>query len=226
VTHPERSLVLILALIMLLAACGSTASSASHAASSATPAASSATSTAAAAALVKGEFVGDAGHLAGIGLSTDGQQVIAYLCNGTARHVSLEQWFSGPVTSNGIDITNARGAHLAATVTAQAITGTVTLKDGRSLPFTASLLPRGSPRGLYRSEETINGVHYLGGFIVNRRAFASPPAGSKASLTAAVFPLMIGPEPEWRGGIIDEQTGALIAVPPIKPGPPWAPHST
>ena len=63
-------------------------------------------------------------------------------------------------------------------------------------------------------------MHYLGGFIVNQRAFASPPAGTTAFLAAAVFPLMIGPEPEWRGGIIDEQTGALIAVPPLSPGPP------
>jgi hypothetical protein len=169
---------------------------------------------------VKGEFVGDAGHLAGIGLSTNGQQVIAYLCNGTARHVTLEQWFSGPVTSTGIDISNSHGAHLVATVTAQDIAGTVTLADGRSLPFTARLLPPGSPYGLYRSEGAFNGMHYLGGFIVDRRAFASPPAGSKASLTAAVYPLMIGPEPEWRGGIIDEQTGTLIPVPPLMTSPP------
>ncbi len=80
--HPERSRVLSLALLMLLAACGGTASSATHAASSAAP-------TATAAAVVKGEFVGDAGDLVGIALSTNGRQVIAYLCDGTSRHVSL-----------------------------------------------------------------------------------------------------------------------------------------
>jgi hypothetical protein len=217
-TRPSNP-ILILAFIILLAACGSTASSV-------TPAASSATPTATAAALVKGEFAGDAGQLAAIGLSTNGRQVTAYLCNGTARHVSLEQWFTGPVTSNDINITNAHGAHLVATTSAQAITGTVTLKDGRSSPFTARLLPPGSPYGLYRSEETFNGVHYLGGFIVNRQAFGSPPAGSQASLAAAVFPLMIGPEPEWRGGIINEQTGALIAVPPMSASPPMGTQFT
>ncbi|HEY6315495.1 MAG TPA: hypothetical protein VIY52_32465, partial [Streptosporangiaceae bacterium] len=84
-THRTRGPVLILALLMVLAACGGTQSSA--------------TSTTTASALVKGEFAGDAGHLAGIGLSTNGQQVIAYLCNGSNRHVSLAQWFKGPVTS-------------------------------------------------------------------------------------------------------------------------------
>jgi hypothetical protein len=130
-THLRRSPVLILALIALLAACSSADTS------SATPAAFSAAPAATAAALVRGEFVGDAGDLAGIALSTNGRQVIGYLCDGTGRHVSLAQWFMGPVTGTGIDITNAHGAHLVATVTAQAITGTVTLKDGRSAPFTA-----------------------------------------------------------------------------------------
>ena len=76
--------VLIVATIMLLAACGSTASSATL-----TP---TAAPTATAAALVKGEFVGDAGRLAGIALSTNGRQVIAYLCDGK---LSTLAWRSG-----------------------------------------------------------------------------------------------------------------------------------
>ena len=212
-TRPKRSSVPIVALIMLLAACGGT-SATSHAASSPTP-------TATAAALVKGEFVGDAGDLAGIALSTNGRQVIAYLCNGTDRHVSLAQWFKGPVTGTGIDITNAHGAHLMATVTAQAITGTVTLKDGRSTPFTARLLPDpGSDYGLFRSEETFHGVHYLGGWISNPVRFASAIAGTSAgvSLTAALLPMPVDLEQPNHGGIgiIDEQTGALIVSPPLQ----------
>ena len=208
-TRLNRSPIFILAVIMLLAACGGTASSAAPAAT--------------AAALVKGEFVGDAGHLAGIGLSTNGRQVVAYLCNGSYQHVTLAQWFTGPVTSRGIDITNAHGAHLAATMSAQAITGTVTLKDGQSSPFTARLIPNPSMGwGLFRSEQTFNGVSYLGGWIFNPRKFASAPAGSQASLTAAVFPRMIGPEPEGgRGGVIDEQTGALIVSPPLDKANPF-----
>ena len=204
-THLKGSAILISAFVMLLAACGGTASSV-------TPAAT-------AAALVKGEFVGDACRLAGIGLSTNGRQVIAYLCNGTDQHVSLAQWFTGPVTSNGIDITNAPGAHLAATVSAHAITGTVTLKDGRSAPFTARLLPDpGSGYGLFRSEETFNGVRYLGGWIFNPPEFASTRTGTgtQASLASVLLPLPHCCVPDdGAAGIIDEQTGALIISPPV-----------
>src|SRR6202451_524824 len=208
-THLRRSPVLILALIALLAACSSADTSS---ASSAAPAAT-------AAALVRGEFVGDAADLAGIALSTNGRQVIGYLCDGTGRHVSLAQWFMGPVTGTGIDITNAHGAHLIATVTAQAITGTVTLKDGRSAPFTARLLPDpGSTYGLFRSEQTFHGVRYLGGWILNPPGFASAKVGAGAwagvSLTAALRPDPAGFQPLRGGiGIINEQTGALSVSP-------------
>lgn len=126
-THHPRGPVLIVAVMLLLAACGGTASSSPV---TRTPAA-------APAALVKGEFVGDTDRLAGIALSTNGRQVIVYLCDGDAQQLSLAEWFKGPVTSTGINITNAHGAHLVATVSARAITGTITLKDGRSAPFTA-----------------------------------------------------------------------------------------
>ena len=209
-TYLKRSPVLIVALILLLAACGSSGSSPTVARTPATTAA----------ALVKGEFVGDAGSLAGIALSTNGQQVIAYLCNGDARHLSLAEWFKGPVTSNGIDITNAHGAHLVATVSARAMTGTVTLKDGRSAPFTARLLPApGSDYGLFRSEETFHGVPYLGGWIFNPPHFASIRTGTwtgTASLTSVMVPMPVCCAPEDRGdGIINEQTGALIKSPPV-----------
>ncbi len=38
---------------------------------------------------MKGEFVGDAGRLAGIALSTNGRQVIAYLCDGNAQYLTV-----------------------------------------------------------------------------------------------------------------------------------------
>ena len=171
---------------------------------------------------MKGEFVGDAGQLAGIALSTNGRQVIAYLCNGGYQHVSLAEWFKGPVTSTGINITNSHGAHLAATVSAQAITGTVTLKDGTSAPFTARLLPApGRIYGLFRSEETFHGVRYLGGWIFNPPHFASVWTGpaSEVSLTSAMVPspsAALLSEPCQGLGIIDEQTGALIVSPPVE----------
>jgi hypothetical protein len=194
---------------LLAAACGGTASPAAH---TAAPAATTA-------ARVKGEFVG-ADHLAGIALSTNGRQVIAYFCNGTFRHISLAEWFTGLVTSTGIDITNAHGARLVATVTAQAITGTVTLKDGTSAPFTARVIPHpGSGKyGLFRSEETFNGVRYLGGWMFNPVPLASARTGTgtEATLAGLMVSMPTCCIPDAGGdGIINEQTGALIVTPPV-----------
>jgi hypothetical protein len=208
----RRGPVLIVAVSMFLAACGGTASSVTQSPT----AASAATST----ALVKGEFVGDAGRLAGIALSTNGRQVIAYLCNGDAQQLSLAEWFKGPVTGNSIDITNAHSAHLVATMRAQVITGTVTLKDGTSTPFTARLLPDpGGIYGLFRSEETFNGVRYLGGWIFNPLHFASfrTGTGTVATLVSVLVPMPVCCLPDGRGaGIINEQTGALIMSPTVE----------
>jgi hypothetical protein len=138
----------------------------------------------------------------------------------TSRHVSLAQWFTGPATRTGIDITNAHGAHLVAAVTAQAITGTVTLNDGRFASFTARLLPDpGSGYGLFRSQETLHGVRYLGGWISNPPGLASAQVGAGASadvsLTAALVPGTAFQPLRGGIGIIDEQTGALIVSPPL-----------
>jgi hypothetical protein len=215
-TRYARGPVLIVAAILLLVACGTAApsSSGTHTPTVATP------------ALVKGEFVGTAGHLAGIALSTNGVQVIAYLCNGGYQYVSLAEWFKGPVTGSGIDITSAHGVHLVATVSARAITGTVSLKDGTSAPFTARLLP--DPRriyGLFRSEETFDGVRYVGGWIFNPPHFASAWKGkgiSGVSLTSVILPMPTCCLPccNEHGAegvaIIDEQTGKLIVSPVVE----------
>ncbi len=208
-THLKRNpvliLTLLLALTMGLSACGSTVSSV--------------TPTATTAALVQGEFVGDAVNLAGIALSTNGQRVIAYLCDGTIKHISLAQWFKGAVTNNTIDLTNAQGGHLVATLTPQVVTGTITLNDGRSSSFTAHLLPNsgntsGQYRfGLYRSEQTFNGVRYLGGWVLSPQDLVKAPVW-EAFLGSALIPLPTCCNPDTREwGIINEQTGALLISP-------------
>ena len=109
--------------------------------------------------------------------------------------------------------------HLVATVSTQAITGTVRLNDGRSAPFTARLLPDpGRIYGLFRSEETFNGVRYLGGWIVNPLHFASARTGTgtEATLVSVMVPMPVCCVPNDHGtGIINLQTGALIKSPPL-----------
>jgi hypothetical protein len=105
-----------------------------------------------------------------------------------------------------------------ATVSAQAITGTVTLEDGRSAPFTARLISApGSDYGLFRSEETFNGVRYLGGWIIPPPQLASARAGTgtEASLASVMVPMPVCCNPDTHGGILDERSGALITSPPF-----------
>jgi hypothetical protein len=196
-------LVLPLALTLLLAACGSPPPAA-------TP------------TLAKGEFT-ESLSLGDFGLSTNGQQVIAYLCDGTAVHLSLAEWFKGTVTNQTIDLTNAHGSHLTATLTSQGVTGTITLKDGRSSSFHAPLIADpGHAYGLYRSEQTIKGVPYLGGWINN-------PPEQQANSSGGVQAFLTGPRitccnPQDRGGIINEQTGALV-ISPLPNFPPDYPNA-
>ena len=164
---------------------------------------------------VNGEFVGHIGSLADFGLSTDGQTVIAYLCDGTDVQLSLAEWFKGPVTNNSVDITNAHGFHLIATLTPQAATVTITLTDGSSLTFDAPSVPDpASTVGLYRSEQTINGVLFLGGWI-NPPMIPTSASMEPHSVLVSDLHFVTCCIPTEHGAIVNEQTGALLLSPPI-----------
>ncbi len=148
----------------ILAACGSSTTS------------SAPSPTSAPTAKVTGEFVArDLTAHTWVGLSTDGQQVTAYACDGDDEHpITFAQWFKGNVTNNTVDLTNANSAHLVATLTSRAATGTVTLPGVTSFPFTANAITN-SKAGLYRSEQTIGGITYLAGWVVPESALAATP---------------------------------------------------
>ena len=163
-----------------------------------------------ASAPAKGEFVGQAGTLGAIGISTDGQQVIAYLCDGADRQVTVAEWFKGPVTGAGLDLTNPHGARLRASMSAQAFAGAVALKGGRSASFTARLLATpDSAEGLFRSAQSYGGVSYVGGWILFP-SFVATDAPRGARPTFGVLISITCCNPEDRGGIVNQQSGALI----------------
>jgi len=172
----------------MLAACGASAtSSASSPASVSTPS-------------VTGEFVArDLTAHTWVALSTDGRKVTAYACDGDHEHpITFAQWFTGSVTDNAADLTNANGAHLMATLTSKAVTGTVALPDGKSFSFTANAITS-SRAGLYRSEQTIGGVTYVAGWVVPDSAVAAKPTGV----------LLVG------GGILRPRGGELLTAPAL-----------
>jgi serine/threonine-protein kinase len=87
-------------------------------------------------------------------------EVTAYVCDG----VAISEWFKGSVDGSSLDLTNASGAHLTADLSADSIYGTFALAGGSALNFTTNAVTE--PAGLYRAEDTIDGVAYVGGWIV------------------------------------------------------------
>jgi len=191
---------------------------------------------------VAGTFVetvnqtGSSAWKANFGLVSNGQRFIAYLCDGgvngsvnNPQPLTVVQWFKGPVTNNAIKVTNAQGSQLVASLTAQSVTGTVTLKDGRTFSLQVSVLSNTSPvgrfhdiPGVYRDEETFGGVRYLAGTVITPQETAvSPPASMLDEVTGLVLFGPLAPADRcfpddgcmYGGGLINEQTGALHILP-------------
>lgn len=215
--HLDHSpgLILVAALVALLglSACGSSAP--------APPAAAPAST----AASIAGDFVGKSGQVDAIALSTNGQ-LIAYICNGTATHAAtFAVWFKGAVSHNAASVTAANGSRLAVTWTAQEASGTVTLNGGQSFSFTAPAAKFLKGAGLYRSAETFAGVRYLAGWIIwNWKAKDATSAAASMTVLSGWFMPSGTPScgcpccvPRTEGGILNEQTGALVPLPAFIP---------
>ena len=215
--HLKRSTILILAVLLaliLVSACGGSAS-----APAATPTIT--------AASVAGEFVGVTNSAPAIAISTNGQQLIAYACDGypKQKHApTFAVWFKGAVSHNAANVTAANGSHLVVTLSSMAALGTVTLSSGHSFSFTAKIIPGTTGAGLYRGEETFAGVRYLAGWIIPTQETATPTPSSSAFGSAALLSVVLqpalsgpnGPQVESRhGGILNGQTGALLSLPAV-----------
>ncbi|MEW6083681.1 MAG: hypothetical protein AB1607_03705 [Chloroflexota bacterium] len=92
-------------------------------------------------------------------LHTDGT-VTAYVCDGLA----VAEWFKGNANGNSLDLTNADGATLNATTAADSFSGTFTPVGGSALNFSVSVVTE--PEGLWRLDETVDGVDYVTGWVV------------------------------------------------------------
>lgn len=83
-----------------------------------------------------------------IGINTDGTNAQAFVTDGSQSHpATFAQWFKGPLKNNMLDITtSAKNGkdHMKATLTNKDATGTVTLANGKSIPFTANAVSTGT----------------------------------------------------------------------------------
>jgi hypothetical protein len=182
----------LLTFAILLAACGSSTAPATRVSATAT---------------VGGDYVGAADNNTYVALSTDGTRALFYAADGVPRtaagpphFVTFALWISAAVTGASVDVITQQKAHLAVTFTAMTASGSLSLPASSQFPyprayvFSATLAPHSGVAGLYRSEHTINGVRYLGGWIV-----FSPLPGAAMGLAG--------------GGLLNEQTAVALDTP-------------
>lgn len=92
-------------------------------------------------------------------LHTDGK-VTAYVCDG----VAVSEWFKGNANGNTLNLSNAGGANITTDLSADSFSGTFTPVGGSALNFSVSVV--NEPAGLWRLEETLDGVDYVTGWVV------------------------------------------------------------
>ena len=129
-------------------------------------------------------FVGlIAGSEAFMGLSLDGTNLVAYICDGTppegkstqeiiapAKEITIAAWFNGQVLADAFDLTSTSGApsgiRLTGKFVGDTVSGTIKLADNRELSFIATRASS-EKAGLYRADEVaIDGEKWAAGTIV------------------------------------------------------------
>jgi hypothetical protein len=97
-----------------------------------------------------------------VAVVTTQNKAIAYICDGDV----LAEWFRADLQSGGLF--EARSTTKKSGITAQAnagsVVGAITLESGKVIQFRAT--PADGAAGLYRSDDTINGSRWLGGWVV------------------------------------------------------------
>jgi hypothetical protein len=146
---------------------------------------------------VEGDYVGEiAGLNAGIAITTDGNNALVYIGDGTPSQVTISAWMQGQDVNNVITITSSFNLEVSALLTTNSASGNVTITgSSNTYTFTATAVTsRGGP-GVYQGQLTVEGVAYLGGWFVL-------PSG-----------VATGNIPTMGGGVINQQTRALIVSP-------------
>jgi hypothetical protein len=95
-----------------------------------------------------------------VALVSNGQRARAYVCDGE----TVAEWFNGEVNEGMVNLTSAGGARLQATLGTTGVKGSLALVEETAVAFTAEQVT--APAGLYRAEENVDGVQYVGGWIV------------------------------------------------------------
>src|SRR5580692_795152 len=107
-----------------------------------------------------------------LAVSTDGDQAVAYVCNGH----TIEAWLQGSVKGDQVNLAGSKGASLTGSLSGLAMFGMVTPSAGLSLPFSAELSPH--PAGVFQARITVNG-------LATRIGWAVLPDGTQLGVAVA-----------------------------------------
>lgn len=120
---------------------------------------------AAAAAATGGSYVGPVdGSNAFIGIVSNGNNLLAYVCDGDQSGATAADWFRGATDGSYVDMTTANGAHLVATIGANGADGFFTDATGVSYSFHADVAGAGA--GLFRATANIDGTQFVDGWVL------------------------------------------------------------
>jgi hypothetical protein len=117
-------------------------------------------------AALTGNFVTEvskeAGPSAFVSVVTSQGKAIAYICDGK----TVAQWYRGSLQAGGLFEARStdQKSRITAQVNAGSVFGAITLETNEVLSFRAT--PANGEAGLYRSDDTINGSRWLGGWVV------------------------------------------------------------
>lgn len=150
--------------------------------------------------------------------SSNGQQMTAFVTDGTKDHPpTFAYWYNGTLQNNKFAAPAGlpNSGKIEATVTQDTATGTITLPNGKTLPFTADMLQSSSlslGAGLYKSEQVVNGVDYVVGWILAPNPATNPSATQTPGATGTA-PIMGSPAATSTAPIIGSPTAPIIGSP-------------
>ncbi len=112
-----------------------------------------------------GSFIGHAlDSEAFIAIVTHGDKALAYICDGA----DVAEWFRGSVAEDGLlELRSSGGWTLKARLNVSGAAGWFVGESARPLSFRA--VPQSGDAGLYRAEIDIDGVHYIGGWVIDQQ---------------------------------------------------------
>ncbi|MGH2509169.1 MAG: hypothetical protein ACRDHZ_17455, partial [Ktedonobacteraceae bacterium] len=141
--------------------------------------------------------------------SSNGNQMTAFVTDGTKDHApTFAHWYSGNLQNNKFTAQAGlpKAGKIEATITQDTATGTITLPNGKTLPFTADMLQSTSTSigaGLYKSEQIVNGADYVVGWILAPNPSANPSATGTPGLMPSET---ASPSVTGTGGLMPSET--------------------